>query len=195
MPYRVLDLELQGFHRQVSGDIPVIDISNHVVPHLLLLYYTAGARLVSEDCFVSEETNGQWSKAFLGGKPLVCDGMSLQFAPVYEGNSPSFVSLTIKKKKPESVAPPKRTPFEVNSYIEEAWARPEYVPLTRGPKCLRVLGPMPHMIVTNLTDAMVNGKALEGTVNRILFQLEAGAAESCFDIEYSVYCLDHNRHD
>jgi hypothetical protein len=42
------------------------------------------------------------------------------------------------------------------------------------------------MTVTNLTDTVVNGKALEGTVNRFLFQLKAGATESCFDIEYSV---------
>jgi len=69
-----------------------------------------------------------------------------------------------------------------------AWARPDYVPLAQGPRCLRVLGPMPHMIVTNLTDALVNGKALEGAVNRILFKLEAGSGECCHAIEYKVTC-------
>lgn len=154
---------------------------------------TAGARLVSEDCFVSEQNSGQWSKHLLGGKPLACDGISLKFAPIFEATfsgegSPQFIGLTIEKKEPKSVAPPKRTPFEVKSYIEAAWARPDYVPLSQGPGCLRVLGPMPHMIVTNLTDAMVNGKTLEGTVNRILLQLEAGPGESCFDIEYKLSC-------
>ena len=90
--------------------------------------------------------------------------------------------------KPKSVAPPKRTPFEANNYVESAWARPDYVPLSQGPRCLRVLGPMPHMVVANLTNALVNGKVLEGTVNRFVFKLEAGAGECCYGIEYKVTC-------
>ena len=153
----------------------------------------AGARLVSEDHFGSEDNNGQWSKSLLGGKPLLCHGMSFLFAPVFgdvsgEVNTSRFIEMLIKKKKPKSVAPPKRTPFEENNYVESAWARPAYVPLVQGPRCLRVLGPMAHMIVTNLTDALVNGKALEGTVNRILLKLEAGAGECCRDITYKVTC-------
>lgn len=96
--------------------------------------------------------------------------------------------MLITKKKSKSVAPPKRTPFEESNYIDSAWARPDFVPLAEGPRCLRVLGPMPHMIVTNLTEASVNGKALEGTVNRILFKVEAGTGECCFDIDYKVTC-------
>lgn len=161
-------------------------------PHILFLAHTAaGARLVSEERFGSEEHNGQWSKSLLGGKPLLYNGMSLLFVPT-DGETPNEGSLSvdahITKKKPKSVAPPNRTPFEENNFVEAAWARPDCVPLNRGPRCLRVLGPMPHMIVTNLTEALVNGKALEGTVNRLLFKLEAGSEECCFDIDYRVTC-------
>lgn len=153
----------------------------------------AGARLVSEDRFGSEDSNGQWSKSLLGGKPMYCHGISFSFAPAFGdvsdgANTSRFIEMMIKKKRPKSVAPPKRTPFEENNYVESAWARPDYVPLVQGPRCLRVLGPMAHMIVTNLTDALVNGKALEGTVNRILLKLEAGAGECCRDITYKVTC-------
>jgi hypothetical protein len=101
---------------------------------------------------------------------------------------PKFVEVVIEKKKPKTVAPPKRTPFEENNYIESAWSKPSYLPLSCGPCCLRVLGPMPQMTVTNLTDPMINGMALEGTVNRILFKLQAGDGEYCYDMKYKVSC-------
>ena len=34
----------------------------------------------------------------------------------------------------------------------------------------------------------MNGKALEGTVNRILLKLEAGQDEDCYDVKYRVKC-------
>jgi hypothetical protein len=47
---------------------------------------------------------------------------------------------------------------------------------------------MPQMIVTSLTDPMINGKALEGTVNRLVFKLQAGDGEFCYDVNYKVSC-------
>ena len=126
---------------------------------------------------------------------LRCDGICLLIAPVCEETFTTgadalakFVEVAIEKKKPKTVAPPKKTPFEENNYVESAWSRPSYMPLSRGPCCLRVLGPMPQMKVTNLTEPMINGKALEGTVNRILFKLQAGDGECCYDMKYKVSC-------
>jgi hypothetical protein len=45
---------------------------------------------------------------------------------------------------------------------------------------------MPQMTVTNLTDPMIHGKALEGTVNRLVFKLQAGDGEFCYDVNYKV---------
>lgn len=66
--------------------------------------------------------------------------------------------------------------------------RPRHLPLNRGPRCLRVLPPMADLIVTNLTESYTNGKVLEGTVNRILLKLKAGAEENCTDVTFRVSC-------
>jgi hypothetical protein len=158
----------------------------------------AGARLISENLSGNgpKEGNAQWSLKYLGGKTLRCDGMCLMFYPVQTekaaaaGGAVNLIELTIEKRQHETkgIANIKRTPFEEDNYIASAWARPKTLPLNRGPRCLRVLGPMPQMIVTDLTDPVTNGRALEGTVNRILLKLEAGASEECRDIKYRVTC-------
>jgi hypothetical protein len=47
---------------------------------------------------------------------------------------------------------------------------------------------MADLIVTNLTESYTNGKVLEGTVNRILLKLKAGAEENCTDVTFRVSC-------
>jgi len=158
----------------------------------------AGARLISEQAIEKrpKEGNAQWSLKYLGGKTLRCDGMCLVFYPVHtenaaaSGGTVNVIELTIVKKQNQTIGilNIKRTPFEEDNYIASAWARLKTLPLIRGPRCLRVLGPMPQMIVTNLTDPMTNGKALEGTVNRIVLKLEAGPHEECREIRYKVTC-------
>ena len=159
----------------------------------------AGARLISENLPGNgpKEGNAQWSLKYLGGKPLRCDGMRLVFYPVHAEkealaacDTVNVIELTIEKRQQETkeIANIKRTPPEVDNYIASAWARPETLHLNRGPRCLRVLGPMPQMIVTDLTDPVTNGRALEGTINRILLKLEAGPSEECRDIKYRVTC-------
>ena len=157
--------------------------------------YSAGARLVTEGEFGGENSgagNGQWSLRYLGGKPLRCDGIRLVFFPVYAQASSDGknceIELTIEKKQPKTAAKIKRTPFEEDNYISSAWSRPRYLPLSRGPRCLRVLAPVADLIVTNITESYTNGKALEGTVNRILLKLEAGPAENCSDMQIRVQC-------
>ena len=107
-----------------------------------------------------------------------CDGLRLVFYPVHaektSAEKVTLIELTIQKRKPRTAANIKRTPFEKEKYIVSAWSRPQYLPLSRGPPSLRVLGPMLQLVVTNLTEEVTNGKAIEGTVNRLLFRLQAG---------------------
>lgn len=49
------------------------------------------------------------------------------------------------------------------------------------------------MHVTNLTDAHTDCKAVEGTVNRILFMLEAGSDEDCHDIRVRLSCRSSSK--
>ena len=149
--------------------------------------------MVSEEVYGDKESRGgnsQWSIKCLGGKPLRCDGLRLLFYPVHSAavgdGENTIVELTIEKKSPRTEANIKRTPFEEDNYIASAWKRPQHIPLTRGPRCLRVLSPMADMIVTNLTEPYTNGKVLEGTVNRVLLRLKAGLLENCLDVKFKV---------
>ena len=64
-----------------------------------------------------------------------------------------------------------------------------HLPFGRGPRSLRVLGPLPDLVVKNLTSHLTNDQALEGTVNRTLLLLQAGPNETCVDIEISTSCF------
>lgn len=151
--------------------------------------------MISEEKFRENERregNSQWSTKCLGGKPLRCDGMCLVFYPVYstaigDGKN-TIIELTIEKKQVVTEANIKRTPFEEENYISSAWMRPRYLPLNRGPRCLRVLPPTAELIVTNLTEPCTNGKVLEGTVNRLVLRLVAGPNENCTNLEMRASC-------
>lgn len=101
----------------------------------------------------------------------------------------TFVELTIEKKSSRTAANIKRTPFEEENYVASAWSRPTDHPLSMGPRSIRVLAPQPQLVVSNVTESITNGKALEGTVNRILFKLQAGLQERCSNIRISVTCF------
>lgn len=154
-----------------------------------------GARLVSEeDKLPGRRVSQGWSLGFLGGKPLRCDGIKLIFYPVQVekatgGDNVTLIQLILKKKKAKTPANIKRTPFEEENYIASAWSRPSHLPLSRGPRSLRVLGPMPEMTVKDLTEDLTGGRAVEGTVNRIIFKLTAGEKERCKDIKCRVSCF------
>lgn len=105
-----------------------------------------------------------------------------------KAKEPKWIELTIEKKKPRTPANVKRTPFEEDNYVASAWARPVHHPLPNGPRCLRVLGPSSGMEITNLTQAVSNGRAIEGTVNRICLKLQAGNDEACREIKFKVVC-------
>jgi hypothetical protein len=134
-----------------------------------------------------------WSMRFLGGKPLLCDGLYLTFYPVQaeilSAARITLIELYIQKKKIRTTANIKRTPFEEENYIASVWSRPHDLSLLKGPRSVRVLGPQSEMVVTNITEDWTHGKALEGTVNRLLLKLKAGADEFCNDITINVSCF------
>jgi hypothetical protein len=153
-----------------------------------------GARLVSEELLQRGNNSSQgWNVRFLGGKPLLCDGLHLNFYPVQaeiaSAEKITPIELTIQKKKMRTAAKIKRTPFEEENYIASAWSRPQDLPFSNGPRSIRVLGPQPEMVITNITEEVTHGKALEGTVNRVLLKLQAGSDECCSDIRVTVSCF------
>jgi len=125
----------------------------------------------------------------------LCDGLNLVFYPVQAERatgSPekvTLIELTIEKKKKRTAANIKRTPFEEENYIASAWSRPLHLSFSRGPRSLRVLGPFPLLVVSDMTDDLTKGKALEGTVNRILLRLQAGPEERCSNMKCNVSCF------
>jgi hypothetical protein len=191
---RVRGQEPLVLHLQVGTVIA--DIGRWLSPLISFLYWAGGARLVSEEKLIPGHSSSQgWNVRFLGGKPLLCDGMRLTFYPVQAelaSGSPeevTLIELTIRKKASRTAANIKRTPFEEENYISSAWSRPRHLPLSRGPRSLRVLGPTSQMMITNITEETTNGKAFEGTVNRILLKLQAGQGENCSDVTCDVSCF------
>jgi hypothetical protein len=154
-----------------------------------------GARLVSEEALSKGNSVSQgWSLRFLGGKSLRCDGLKVVFYPVQAEKAVSLekvtlIELTIGMKKPKTSVDIKRTPYEEDNYVASAWSRPAHVPFSRGPRCLRILGPQPELVISNLTESVTDGKALEGTVNRILLKLQTGQNERCTDVKFSMSCF------
>lgn len=82
----------------------------------------------------------------------------------------------------------KKTPVEEENYIMSTWERPRFHPLSLGPRCIRVHGPIPGVTITDMTSAETRRKVMEGTVNRILLRVRAGPGESCRDLKFSVKC-------
>lgn len=124
-----------------------------------------------------------------------CDGLQLVFYPVQAekaaggAETTTLIELTMRKKKPKTAANIKRTPFEEENYVASAWSRPAHLHLSMGPRSLRVLGPMPELVVQNMTEPLTGGSVLEGTVNRILLKLTPGQRERCHDVKYKVSCF------
>jgi hypothetical protein len=124
---------------------------------------------------------------------LLCDGLHISFYPVQaekgSAEKVTVIDLTIEKKKMRTAANIARTPFEEENYISSAWSRPQHLPFSRGPRSIRVLGPQPELVVSNITEDATNGKAVEGTVNRILLKLQTGHEEICSDFKIAVTCF------
>ena len=186
---KVPNLARLGIQLPVSVLLPFQGRNYSVITHN---FFEAGARLLPEQEREDSMSRAGWNLRCLGGKTLRCDGLRVVFYPVYsaslsEGKN-TEIELTIEKKQKKTETNIKRTPFEEDNYIASAWMRPKHLPMSRGPRCLRVLPPMPDMSVTNLTEPCTNGKVLEGTVNRVLLKLQAGPREICSDVKFKVFC-------
>jgi len=123
-----------------------------------------------------------WSNLCLGGKPICCKGLTMTFSIASSAANDTFVRLVIEVKQPQPQANTKRVTFEENNYISAAWKRPWGLSLKKGPRCLRLLSPKAKMLVTNVTGEVTNGKAVEGTVNRVVLKLKAAESESCTNV-------------
>lgn len=152
-----------------------------------------GARFLSEDSISRGDGQSQgWDLRFLGGKPLRCDGINVEFYPLQAervaGVSDSItpIELTIERQKEKTHANIKRTPFEEENYIASAWSASLGDTMPPGPRSLRVLIPRAGLSVQNLTDPLTDGHALEGTINRVLLKLVAGSKEKCHDIKIKI---------
>lgn len=81
-----------------------------------------------------------------------------------------------------------QTSTEEDNYIYSAWGRPSCFPMSKGPRCLRVLKPQPNLEIRDLTTPVTNGIAIEGTVNRILLALKSESNEYCRNVKMSITC-------
>jgi hypothetical protein len=126
--------------------------------------------------------------SFHGGVPLVCNGIGLRLR---QGGSNAMLNLQIMI--PNLISPLQRSGalrllMEETNYTSHSWSRPITHPWCFGPRVLRVLGPQPRLTITNLTGALTNYKAVKGTVNRTLLQLETGSDAGCWDVRVRLKC-------
>lgn len=132
--------------------------------------------------------------SFFGGIPLVCHGLSLMLKPLSNDDG-SLMKLQVHRKhllSPLGRSDALQYLMEECNYMSHSWSRPAHHPWHLGPRCLRVLSPRPTMEVTNLTETVTCGEAIEGTVNRIIFKLLAGEGCDCRDITIRLRCTSCN---
>jgi len=147
------------------------------------------------------------NKEALGGKPISCHGLILSLIPctnpdgTQQDASASFsckpIKLTLSAVPPHgaygSKDPSKQSKTTSNikdeeNYIMSAWSRPSHHDFRLGPRCMRVIAPVPHLSIENLTFAQTRGMAMDGTVNRIVLKIKAGDIEQCNDLKLAVVC-------
>jgi hypothetical protein len=148
---------------------------------------SAGCCFLPEDRYTRRTVPQKAQTRFrIGGKPLSFTGLKVLFSPI---DGRAKIELNLENSKAQSDAAPKRTPFEEHNYVSSAWERSEDVPMNLGPRCLRILPPASNVRVTDITYPFTNGFAIEGTVNRIVLQLESAALEDFHDIKVLASCI------
>lgn len=149
----------------------------------------------------ADEMSESQDHIIFGGVPVTCSGITLTLEAansLNQAKTSRSIELTLnsdvlKNDPPENNNASKnsRLPvFEKVNYIDIAWDRPDHHSLSLGPRCVRVLRPLPKLKVNNITSLYTEGKVMEGVVNRIMLQVEAGPNERCSDIQYSVTCTN-----
>ena len=131
------------------------------------------------------------SASFLGGIPFVCYGVEMKLGLHEENSDSALLRLHVEKSRllsPLGRSTAQQLQMEEFGYMAHAWSRPDHQLWCLGPRCLRVLGPRPQMEVSNLTDPHTKGVAVDGTINRIIFKLQAGTDVDCRGVRISIRC-------
>ena len=129
-----------------------------------------------------------------GGFVVAC--MDAQFTlslPEFDGNHVTVCFQnhhrgTFPVKSEIKMDDAKKISLEEDNFVYSAWSRPDCFPMSAGPRCLRVLRAQSLLEIIDLTSPSVGKKAMEGTVNRFMLQLKAGAMEKCLDLKMRVSC-------
>lgn len=181
-----------------SSKAKAAGVGRTVKPNAASVTRAAGASLLFEQKVrgsQSNDANGSSKRdRYIGGAPVEFDGLVLGLGSCAAedekcGRVGPSITLALQTPPPVTHLTTKRThPLEEENYVASAWRRPPHHPLSLGPNCLRVHGPIPAMEVTDLTSLVTGGRAMEGTVNRLLLRLRAGRDEECADVRCQVTC-------
>ncbi len=148
---------------------------------------TAGLTSIGGGIYSDTKERKKISK---GGLSVGCTALKIKISSPKVKNA-SSVTLNISNLH-HGTSPyrlnTKRITTEVDNYVYSAWSRPTVLPLSSGPRCLRVVCPQPNFEIIDLTTSSTNGRLMEGTVNRIMLKLRAGHLEDCRNVKLSVVC-------
>jgi hypothetical protein len=170
------------------------NLSKIVNPLLLERQTVKGNRLKSSGFTMSGGVNYEPdsnSDLRFGGLCVFCDFVEIKVALHEQGKA---VTLKIPNVHRGSLPPPglkqlpSRISIEEDNYVFSAWERSRSFSLRSGPRCLRVLTPTPDIEISDLTAMATSGKAMEGTVNRIVLRIKAGPYSQCKDLKMNVTC-------
>jgi hypothetical protein len=181
---------LSGSESDAAVDANLATLKRSARPRTAGLTAGAGARFIFREDLVESSSSqrvpkSSWNSECLGGTPIQCTGLEVVLSPVL---SQTKIRCILEKQATRSEASVKRTPFEEENYLSSAWERPNRLPVRYGPRVLRILPPLPTMVVTDVTGPLTNGVALEGTVNRVVLQLTAPRSEEYSDIKVQTRC-------
>ncbi|GMH75640.1 hypothetical protein TrST_g7650 [Triparma strigata] len=75
-------------------------------------------------------------------------------------------------------------------YLTHSWAALSDVGVEKGPKVLRVHGPLAQLRVEDITSVNTDGRAIDGAVFRVVLKISAGAEELCKDVSMEMSCAN-----
>ena len=139
---------------------------------------------------VNYESHSNEEQRF-GGLCIFCDFVEIKVALHKQGKAVTLKTPNVHRGSlppPGSKQLPSRLSIEEDNYIFSAWERSRSFSLRSGPRCLRVLTPTPDIEISDLTAGATGGKAMEGTVNRIILRIKAGPHSQCKDLRMNVTC-------
>ena len=170
------------------------NLSRTVDPIMLERQTVKGNRSKSSGFTISGGLNYECDSSSdlrFGGVCVFCESIEIKIALRKLGQAFSLRIPNIYRgslQPPNQKQPTSRLSVEEDNYLSSAWERSKSFSLRSGPRCLRVLTPTPSLDISDLTAPATGGKAMEGTVNRILLKIKAGPHEKCKDLKINVTC-------